>query len=773
MNFTPGQKISLPELAHPLQLSSSEFDIKDVICGGMGQCVCIVQRDHVFALKVLRADLLESSEGWSRYIRELEIWSTLSACDGVVEVMQIIRLNEVPAVCSRWMSGGNLRKHLANSDPKFFFSVIARVIGTLAWVYEQHKVIHRDLKPDNILLDESDQAFVSDWGLARPLTVSDPVPAGGRLRPREQTNSPALTRIGQILGTVAYASPEQLSGMAVDQRTDIYSLGCLMYEWEAGRWPFTGTTPEEIRQKHLFESPPTLGGLLRKTKFGIEDVIHRCLVKDPKRRIPDYCSLEDALAEAASRRRIQYQKFHPSTRYRVPMVGTGKFRSYATEEGGGNSAYTVRDASDVEPFLREAIALASIGENGKAADIYGRLFVAEIVASFPDVALQQVLAVNYASCLTALDRAQEAVTVLKCLAGAQAKPAEYFVNLSHAYLRTREFQAAASTATEGLAIYPVDYDLMGNLLFAQVGMEGYEKAVETAKIRLQHRRDVHSLGGTANLHLSYAQELTSREWPLALRHFRHAADLLEEARGLNPRHLVTRMLLLQTLERMEAYSRCVHEISGVLDLPWCAGDRAHLAYLQARCLDRVSDYSGCFTSCEKNLEWMLKNPAVPRAFVIQVERVRAMTLTYGYCIGKEKEGRRYIITIAEEFFARIVHDKKHRQAVDFCYLAELHEWIRKHREADSVLDEAAALYPKYWQIPWRKANFLMARREYYKAVGPAEEASRLAPWKHQTWQVLGDACSCAGLDARAEVAKKCADEVRQTRRHLAAEYGLG
>src|SRR3954451_1184553 len=104
------------------------------------------------------SDLIAKESFWQRYLREIRIWSTVSACEGVVECLCAVPVNGLPAVCSPWMAGGPLRKHLRNDSPQFFFATMSRVVGTLAWAYRLHKIVHRDLKPENILLDENNAA---------------------------------------------------------------------------------------------------------------------------------------------------------------------------------------------------------------------------------------------------------------------------------------------------------------------------------------------------------------------------------------------------------------------------------------------------------------------------------------------------------------------------------------------------------------------------------------------------------------------------------------
>lgn len=774
MASRPGQILRLPALAERLSLASQEFRVDHIIKGGMGECIRIVQGENSFALKVIQQDIVEDPDAWSRYLREVRLWMTLSACEGVVEAYCMIRVNEIPVVCSRWMKGGDLRRHLSNRSPEFFFSVMARVVGTLAWAHQQHKVIHRDLKPDNILLDQANLAFVSDWGLARPLTVATPE-AKEHVSPADRGNShPALTVAGSILGTVPYASPEQLLGAAtLDHRTDIYSLGCLMYEWEAGSCPFSGVTAEEIRLKHLFEAPAPLRRFFQKTAFGAEDVIHACLEKDSKNRPPDYPSLDLALAKAAKRRGIRYQSFHPSLRYEMPMVGAGEFRD-KVQFGIQNEAGThgIVEYSEVEPFFKEGEALLAVGDYSKAEEIYASFFVPETIAALPDIPFVQNAAINYAVCLIELGQAEAAIKALECLAGAIEKPAVYFVNLSDAQIRVGDGLAAVSTATEGLQLYPDDQDLVGNLLVAQTAVGEFKAGAETAKVRLAYKRDVHSLHEVATLHCKYADIIRELDWPLAVKSLKYAIELLREAKELNPRYLQVRLQLPVALEAITAYDQCLAELVATRELQLNVSDRVFLAYLYARCLDRVTDHKGCVKFCDDWLKRIAEgqetNP-VWRDHVVRMERVRAVTIADGFAIGMMTDGKRLVIRDADNFFVQIVRDEQMRQPCDFCYLARFHEWMGEIEEAEAVLSQAHALYSQYWEVPFQRASFRVRAGDYSGAIDPAKHATRLAPWKTQTWELLGKVEHDLGRSSQAEIAKDRAVEVQRVLDQLAGE----
>jgi serine/threonine-protein kinase len=140
-------------------------------------------------------------------------------------------------------------------------------------------VVHRDVKPGNVIVTSAGLVKVADFGIARAMTA---------------TSEDDLTQVGTVMGTAAYFSPEQARGDAVDPRSDIYSLGCVLYELVVGRPPFTGETPVAIAYKHVHESPVPPRHHNIELPQAIEAIILKCLAKNPVNRYP---SAEDLRAD--------------------------------------------------------------------------------------------------------------------------------------------------------------------------------------------------------------------------------------------------------------------------------------------------------------------------------------------------------------------------------------------------------------------------------------------------------------------------------------------
>lgn len=757
------QIIRLNELAQ-IREDSDEFRVLDLFHGGMGVCIRVRNElsGNEYALKTVQTAFVEEHLSWAMFIEEMKTWLTLSSCDGIVEAFCIARINELPYVCAKWMKGGDLRPLITTKDVDFFYKNIIRIIRTLEWANTKHKIIHRDLKPENILLDTDGLAYVTDWGLARPIAETTPKTNSSDTN-RLSSSRPELTQAGEFRGTILYASPEQIMGLkTIDHRSDIYSFGCILYEWETGKPPFLGHTAEEIAYKHLLEPIPRIGSFLRQTNFGIEKIIEKCLEKDANKRFQDYASLADAVVESARKRGVHFNPYIPRERYSMPEIGCGEFNErFQSKDIAGNSSkdgkHRVIEFEEIAPYIREADALMAIGEWWKASEIYGRLFIPEMVLSNPDDDYCRVISVNYANCLIQIGDAERATLVLKHLEKSQFKSAEYFVNLSLAYLHLQKPKQAEETAKQGLLIYENDKDLYGNLLISQIHQAKHSEALQTAQKRLQLGRDVHVLEEVATLLRQIAGKYVETNLPEAVKYFRRALDLLLEAKKLNPRYITARLSLANVLFDIQQYSEAIDELNEMFKLPMHTSIQEMGIVQFAECLDRLGMHKECLDFCNK---WLAKFPEN-----ISLQRIRAETIVDGFCIGRTKDGTRIVERSSLEFFESVI-EKDERHVSDFCYLARLYEWIGKVDEAMELLDEAELLEPDYWEISFNRASFLLRSNELETSLTNALKATQIASWKPQTWKVLARVYSSLDLEQEAKQATDKAEFVERKREEL-------
>src|SRR6185503_6492956 len=150
------------------------------------------------------------------------------------------------------------------------------VASALACAHRQH-IVHRDIKPDNVLLSEGG-AVVTDFGIAKAIR------AAVESTPDDEVRSTTITRHGTALGTPSYMAPEQAVGDSVDPRTDLYALGLLGYEMLAGRPPFEGRTVQQVLAAHAAEAPPPIAGRRPTTPPALAALVMQLLEKTPADR---------------------------------------------------------------------------------------------------------------------------------------------------------------------------------------------------------------------------------------------------------------------------------------------------------------------------------------------------------------------------------------------------------------------------------------------------------------------------------------------------------
>jgi Tol biopolymer transport system component len=269
--------------------------------------------DRLVALKVLRPELA-ASLGAERFLREIMLAARLQH-PHIVSVYDSGEIETAahPGSPILWFTmpyieGESLRERLRREgrlEGEEALAVARAVARGLQYAHE-HGVIHRDVKPENILLTRDRSTLVADFGIARP--------AG-------DSSASTLTGTGIVVGTPAYMSPEQASGQAdLDARTDVYALGCVLYEMLTGEPPFSGPTAQAIVMKHLTQQPALAGGPGATIPEAIRPVLARALAKSRTERQATAAEFAEAL-EAADVARQRPPKRRVVTAASAVLVG--------------------------------------------------------------------------------------------------------------------------------------------------------------------------------------------------------------------------------------------------------------------------------------------------------------------------------------------------------------------------------------------------------------------------------------------------------------------
>jgi eukaryotic-like serine/threonine-protein kinase len=241
--------------------------------GGMGEVYLAEQQSlkRKVALKVLKPELAGNAASLQRFEAEAKAVARATHAN-IVQVYAIGEGEGVHYMALEYVEGLNLREYLAKKGPPplpLALTILKQVAAALARAAELG-IIHRDVKPDNILLTRKGEVKVTDFGLSRCFQT-DP-------------NAVSLTASGVAMGTPLYMSPEQVEGKPLDSRTDIYSLGVTCYYMLAGKPPFAGATPFEVAMKHARDEPPPLAAVCPDLPEGLCAIVHKMMAKDPAQR---------------------------------------------------------------------------------------------------------------------------------------------------------------------------------------------------------------------------------------------------------------------------------------------------------------------------------------------------------------------------------------------------------------------------------------------------------------------------------------------------------
>src|SRR5665213_2420465 len=253
------------------RLYSGRYQVTHLIARG-GMAMVYRAQDTLLnrpvAIKTLYPELSADPQFVEGFRREAQAAANLSH-PNIVPVFDWGEDNGTYFIVMEFVDGRALSSILRTAGPLHpdrAAEIAADVAGALAYAH-RHGVVHRDVKPGNVLITEEGTIKVTDFGIARAVNTEE-----------------SLTQTGAVMGTATYFSPEQAEGMGVDSRSDIYSLGVVIFEMVTGRPPFLGDTPVAVASKHVREHPPAPREVNPGVPPDLEAIILKCLAKSPDHR---------------------------------------------------------------------------------------------------------------------------------------------------------------------------------------------------------------------------------------------------------------------------------------------------------------------------------------------------------------------------------------------------------------------------------------------------------------------------------------------------------
>ena len=243
--------------------------IEELGHGGMGRVYKVFDTDikEKIALKLLRPEIALDKETVERFSNELKLARKISHRN-VCRMFDLGKTEGMSFITMEFVAGEDLKKLIRKTDRLGAGRAVSIAKQVSEGLAEAHHlgVVHRDLKPQNIMVDEDGNARIMDFGIARSL------------------RGKGITGAGVMIGTPEYMSPEQVDGKEVDQRSDIYSLGVILFEMVTGRVPFEGETPFTIGVKHKSERPRNPREINAQVPEDLSRLILKCLEKDKEKR---------------------------------------------------------------------------------------------------------------------------------------------------------------------------------------------------------------------------------------------------------------------------------------------------------------------------------------------------------------------------------------------------------------------------------------------------------------------------------------------------------
>ena len=320
------------------QLLGGRYELDGVVGrGGMAEVYRArdIRLDRIVAVKTLREDLARDQTFQARFRREAQSAASLNH-PSIVAVYDtgedMSGPTPVPYIVMEYVDGRTLRELLRDDRrllPERALEITDGVLRALDYSH-RNGIVHRDIKPGNVMLTRSAEVKVMDFGIAR--AVSD--------------TQATMTQTAQVIGTAQYLSPEQARGERVDARSDLYSTGCLLYELLTGRPPFTGDSPVAIAYQHVRENPIPPSRVDPEIPPWADSIVLKAMAKDPADRYQSAAEMRTDIQRALSGVPVaappQNEMYPPGTQrmgQQTMMAGAGAPTGTMSGYGGPGDGY--------------------------------------------------------------------------------------------------------------------------------------------------------------------------------------------------------------------------------------------------------------------------------------------------------------------------------------------------------------------------------------------------------------------------------------------------
>lgn len=284
--------------------------------GGGGMAIVYKGRDTILnrlvTIKVLRPEYTTDDDFVRRFRREAQSVASLSH-PNIVSIYDVGTEDNIQYLVMEYIDGENLKtviKREGALPPERAVQIAGQICDALEHAHE-NKIVHRDVKPHNILITKTGRAKLTDFGIAM------------------EAGAATMTGTDTIVGSVHYLSPEQARGEQAGPKSDIYSIGAVLYEMLAGIVPFSGDSPIAVALKHVQQEPPPINGIRRGIPVPLEQVVYKALEKNPDRRFESAGEMSRVLQNSITDDDVDATRYIPMDEEATRIIRGADLKSVA------------------------------------------------------------------------------------------------------------------------------------------------------------------------------------------------------------------------------------------------------------------------------------------------------------------------------------------------------------------------------------------------------------------------------------------------------------